>query len=104
MKPWERRAAHALWDLIAVAVLLGLPILAAAQTVSPFDTGARTLVTQFVSIATPVAILVVMGLGFAAILGRINWGWPILAVVGIVIIFGAQQLITWIQGIFQVNA
>src|SRR5262245_47111375 len=90
----ERNPAGLLLELIAVAVLLGLPIIAEAQAVSPFDTGARALLTQFIAIATPVAILIVMGLGFAAILGRISWGWPILAVVGIVIIFGAQQLIT----------
>ena len=78
-----------------------LPQLALAQA-SPFQTGADSLVTNLVALATPVAVLAVMVLAIVAMSGRISWGWPIGALVGIGVIFGAQQIVTWARGIFGV--
>lgn len=75
-----------------------LPELALAQ--SPFDTGANNLVTNFLTLAFPVAVVLVMGLGIAAIAGRISWGWAIGALVGIGIVFAAQPIVTWVRGLF----
>jgi type IV secretory pathway VirB2 component (pilin) len=75
-----------------------LPGLALAQ--SPFDTGANNLVTNFLTLAFPVAVVLVMGLGIAAIAGRISWGWAIGALVGIGIVFAAQPIVTWVRGLF----
>ena len=47
-----------------------------------------------------VAVIVVIALGFVALTGQISWGWPIVAILGIAVIFGAQQIVTWIQGVF----
>ena len=69
---------------------------------SPFDTGANALVTDFVAIATPIAILVVMVLGVVAMAGRISWGWPLAALGGICVLFGAPQIIEWVRGVFAV--
>lgn len=69
---------------------------------SPFDTGANALVTDFIAIATPVAILVVMVLGVVAMAGRISWGWPLAALGGICVLFGAPQIIDWVRGVFAV--
>ena len=80
---------------------LALPSRALAQA-SPFDTGANSLVTFALTIATPIAILIVIGLAIAAAVGRISWGWVIGAIVGIAAIFGAPQIVAWIRGLFGV--
>lgn len=87
-------------SLTAAAVLIA-PGAALAQT-SPFDTGANSLVTFALTIATPVAVLVVIALAIAAAVGRISWGWVIGALVGIAAIFGAPQIVTWIRTLFGV--
>ena len=85
----------------ATIVLLAVPLLALAQQ-SPFDTGANSLVTFALAIATPVAILVVIGAAIAAAVGRISWGWVIGCIVGIAAIFGSPQIVAWIRGMFGV--
>lgn len=85
----------------ALVVLLITPTLAWAQQ-SPFDTGANSLVTFALAIATPIAILVVIGAAIAAAVGRISWGWVVGAIVGIAAIFGSPQIVAWIRGMFGV--
>ena len=84
------------------SALLGAPSLAFAQAASPFQTGAESLVTNFTNIATPFAVLAVMVLAVVAMSGRISWGWPIGAIVGIGVIFGAPRIVTWARGLFGV--
>jgi type IV secretion system protein VirB2 len=81
------------------AAALVLPQLACAQA-SPFQTGADNLVISLTTLATPIAILAVMALAVVAMTGRISWGWPIGAIVGIGVVFGAPQIVTWVQGLF----
>jgi len=87
--------------LLMCLACLVLPDLASAQT-SPFQTGAISLVTNAIAIATPFAVLAIMVLAVVAMSGRISWGWPIGAVVGICVLFGAQQIVTWARGLFGV--
>lgn len=84
--------------LVCFAVVATVPQLACAQA-SPFDRGANSLVDSFTVLATPVAILAVMVLAIVAMTGRISWGWPIGVIVGIGVIFGAPEIVTWIQGL-----
>jgi type IV secretion system protein VirB2 len=86
--------------VVVVAMLL-TPALALAQA-SPFLTGATSIQTNILAWATPIAVILVMVLGFMAMANRISWGWPIGAVIGIAIIFGAPQIVTWIRGMFAV--
>jgi type IV secretion system protein VirB2 len=90
---------HRRLALLLVAALA--PGLALAQA-SPFDTGANSLVSFALTIATPIAVLVVIGLAIAASVGRIRWGWVIGAIIGIAAIFGAPQIVAWIRGMFGV--
>ena len=85
---------------VGLAVAL-LPVLALAQA-SPFLTGANSLQTNILAWATPIAIILVMALGIMAMANRISWGWPIAAMVGIAVVFGAPQMVTWIRGMFGV--
>lgn len=77
------------------------PVVAFAQS-SPFDTGANSLVSFALTIATPIAVLIVIGLAIAAAVGKISWGWVIGAIVGIAAIFGSQQIVAWIRQLFGV--
>jgi type IV secretory pathway VirB2 component (pilin) len=83
------------------AAVLCLPALAFAQA-SPFNTGATSLVSFALTIATPIAVLIVIGLAIAAAVGKIAWGWVIGAIVGIAAIFGAPQIVAWIRSMFGV--
>ena len=80
-------------------VLIAVP--AFAQT-SPFDTGANGLVSFALTIGTPIAVLIIIGLAIAAAVGKMSWGWVIGAIVGIAAIFGAQQIVAWIRSMFGV--
>ena len=95
------RSARGATTLLAIAALILLPDLALAQA-SPFLTGANSIQTNILAWATPIAVILVMVLGFMAMANRISWGWPIAAIVGIAIIFGAPQIVTWIRGMFAV--
>ena len=82
-------------------VSLLLSTMAVAQT-SPFQTGATALETNLLAILTPVAVILVIGLGVMAMANRIAWGWCIGALAGIAISFGAPQIVGWIRGMFGV--
>jgi type IV secretion system protein VirB2 len=82
-------------------VFLLVPAWALAQT-SPFDTGANGLVSFAMTIGTPIAVLIIIGLAIAAAVGKVSWGWVIGAIVGIAAIFGSQQIVAWIRSMFGV--
>jgi type IV secretion system protein VirB2 len=84
-----------------VVLLLLLPSLVLAQS-SPFQTGATALQTNLLTLLTPVAVILVIGLGVMAMANRIAWGWCIGAIVGIAVAFGAPQIVGWIRGMFGV--
>jgi type IV secretion system protein VirB2 len=92
----RRAAAEA--ALLAAAML---PRLAAAQS-SPFLTGATALQSNILAWLTPIAIILVMGLGAMAMANRMSWGWCIGAILGIAIAFGAPQIVAWVRGMFGV--
>jgi type IV secretion system protein VirB2 len=91
-------------DLILLLFVVSfwcMPEPALAQT-SPFLTGATSLQTNILAWATPIAVILVMALGIMAMANRISWGWPVAAIVGIAVVFGAPQMVTWIRGMFGV--
>lgn len=92
---------HVAVRISSLAAILVLPSIAFAQA-SPFDTGASSLVSFALTIATPIAILIVIGLAIAAAVGRIAWGWVIGAIIGIAAIFGSPQIVAWIRSMFGV--
>ena len=94
-------SARLLLALGVACVACWVPDVALAQA-SPFSTGASSFQTNFLTILTPIAVISVMGLGVAALFGRISWGWAIGGVAGIVLVFGAPQIVTWVRGMFGV--
>jgi type IV secretion system protein VirB2 len=91
-------AVFSVWFGVAV---YAMPMAVFAQA-SPFNTGATSLLSFALTIATPIAAIIVIGLAIAAAVGKISWGWVIGAIVGIAAIFGAPQIVTWIRGLFGV--
>jgi type IV secretory pathway VirB2 component (pilin) len=85
-----------------VAVALLLTAGEALAQASPFSDGADAFQGSFLAILTPVAVIAVMGLGAAAWFNRISWAWAITGVAGIVLVFGAPQIVVWIRGMFGV--
>ena len=90
---------QAVWSVAVALLLVAGEALAQA---SPFSDGADAFQGSFLAILTPVAVIAVMGLGAAAWFNRISWAWAITGVAGIVLVFGAPQIIVWIRGMFGV--
>ena len=88
------------WAVFGCLFCLLAPELALAG--SPFTTGATAANTNILAILTPIAVIAVMALGAAAWFNKISWGWAVAGVVGIVLVFGAQQIVTWVRGMFGV--
>jgi type IV secretion system protein VirB2 len=91
----KRLSAHcsALWLLLAMDATTAF-----AQT-SPFATGASAFQTNFLTILTPVAVIAVMALGVGAWFNRISWSWAAGGALGILLVFGAPQIVTWVRGL-----
>lgn len=102
MNRWNPRSSPAAVSTLCLLGMLALPQLAGAQATSPFLTGATSLQSNILAWATPIAVILVMVLGIMAMANRISWGWPIAAIVGIAVVFGAPQIVTWVQGMFGV--
>lgn len=93
------RGAGVRWVAGLAGVLLATQAMAQA---SPFSTGATAFQGSFLAILTPVAIIAVMALGAAAWFNRISWGWAATGIAGIVLVFGAPQIVAWVRAMFGV--
>ncbi len=80
----------------ALALLGAGPAL--AQT-SPVATGAAAFQTNFLTILTPIAVIAVMALGVGAWFNRISWSWAAGGALGILLVFGAPQVVAWVRGL-----
>jgi type IV secretory pathway VirB2 component (pilin) len=88
------------WCVLCLLAAVAAPELAFAQAASPFETGATNLVTSLTTLAVPIAVILVIALGVAALAGRISAGWAIGVLVGIGIVFAANPIVTWVRGLF----
>jgi type IV secretion system protein VirB2 len=91
---------HAGSRVLCLLAASAVPHLVLAQAAPPFDTGATNLVAAITTVATPIAVILVMALGIVAAAGRISWGWPLGVIVGIGLVFAAQPIVTWVKGLF----
>ncbi len=96
---WTRRVGRGALGFVLYLIATSAPVLA---QVSPFSTGATALQTNFLAIFTPIAVLAVMGIAIAFWFNRISAAWAAGLVVGIVMFFGAPQMVTWVRGMFAV--
>jgi type IV secretion system protein VirB2 len=81
------------WAVLLLA--LCLPDIALAG--GPFQQAATQAQTNLLTILTPIAVIAVMALGVAAWFNKIAWGWAVAGVIGIVLVFGAPQIVAWVR-------
>jgi type IV secretory pathway VirB2 component (pilin) len=82
--------------LLAVAILYMIDI-NLALAAEPWENAALKIKDQLLSIASPLAIIVIMVTGFLAWRGRVQWATVGSVVVGFVFVFGATQISTFLQ-------
>ncbi|CAA9891708.1 conserved membrane hypothetical protein [Candidatus Methylobacter favarea] len=92
---------HKFIQQLIIAVLC-LSVERLAYAAGPFTTGADALSTDLLAILTPVAVIAVMVLGTLAWFGRVSWVLAVSSMVGIVLVFGSQQVVTSLRGLFGV--
>ncbi len=97
----QRFVGFVLWMMVGCLLTAIAPEWAFAGS-SPFTTGATAASTNLLAILTPIAVVAVMALGAAAWFTKNSWGWAGAGIVGICLVFGAQQIVTWIRGMFGV--
>lgn len=87
-------------SLFIFSIVAWLPDLALAA--SPFAGGTSTLKSDLVTILTPVASIGIIALGALCAFGKITWWWLVGFIIGVVLIFGADQMVAWIRGTYGV--
>ena len=87
------RGRHVLFA--AVILLVSSPALADDPT--NISNGLNSITAWVKTAAVPVGILAVMGAGFAKLTGRLDWPRFFSVLVGIGIIFGATQIVSWLS-------
>lgn len=73
-----------------------------ALAASPFAGGTETLKSDLVTMLTPVAGIGVIALGALCLFGKISWWWLVGFIIGVVLIFGADQMVAWMRSAFGV--
>ena len=87
------RGRHGLFA--AVILLVSSP--AFADDPTNISNGLNSITAWVKTAAVPVGILAVMGAGFAKLTGRLDWTRFFSVLVGIGIIFGATQIVSWLS-------
>ena len=98
-----RNATGVFKDAVRAVVMvlpLWAPALVWAQVAGggPFSTGAANFQSNLLTILAPIAVIGVMVIGVAAWFNKISWGWAAAAAGGLVLVFGAPQIVAWIRG------
>ncbi len=98
-----RKHTAALFQFFAIPFALLMPEVAlAAGAVGPFGTGTTASSGAILAILTPLAVIATMAAAVMAMMGKISWTWFIGLIVGIVLLFGAPQIVAWVRGLFGV--
>lgn len=77
-----------------------LPALAFAAP--PFANSGTQLKADLVQTLTPFAGIAVLVVGVLCLMGRVNWGWFVGGVVGVAMMFGSDQIVTWFRALMGV--
>lgn len=98
---WNKteRANKAFYLLVACtfALLAFVPGLSFAD--SPFASVTSNGSTDLVTIVTPIVAIAVMVVGLLALFGRISWWWFVGVVIGVICVYGKDQIVSWIRGL-----
>jgi type IV secretory pathway VirB2 component (pilin) len=101
--PQSRLTEEIFMNRRSLKLVKGLPIAALALSTTvyaqanPFAQGASAFQTSLISILTPVATIAVMVIGVAAWFNRVSWSWAAASGLGILLVFGAPQVVQWLR-------
>lgn len=88
----KRRYSRYLLPLVTTLAAISSPVF--AQDLSPIQTMLETVEAALTGpIGISVATLAVIGTGFMCMMGRLNWGWFVSVIIGIVLIFSAATIV-----------
>lgn len=79
----------------AVVACCLLPELAFAAP--PFANSGTQLKSDLIQTLTPFAGIAVLVVGVLCLMGRVNWGWFIGGAVGVAMMFGSDQIVSWFR-------
>jgi len=86
--------------LITTIVLISMAVNEVALAAPPFGQWATTLGSDLVTWLTPFAALALIAIAVLCFTSVIHWAWFAAVFVGIAALFGKDQVVTWIRGIF----
>ena len=92
------QAARRIIGVAGLVTLLALAEPACAQSSDALTSGVTQVKTWLTTIASVVGVIAVMGVGFAKLTGRMDWGKVVAVLVGIGIIFSAATIVGWMGG------
>ena|SRR3990167_1601129 len=96
MNQLKKHEIHLLVGLLATGLLLNPEV---AMAAAAWDDALKTIVDYVTgSTARYIAILAVVGFGFAAFVGRISWRRALEIVVAIAVVFGAAKIVDMFSG------
>lgn len=91
----EKTGRYALNLLAAIAVMA--PTLVLAGDTPPWQNAAQAVLNIFTGgLSKTLATIAVIALGIMAAAGKLEWGTAIKVIVGLVLIFGAANIVGWI--------
>jgi len=91
----KKTGRYALNLLAAIAVMA--PTLALAGNTPPWQNAAQAVLDIFTGgLSRVLATIAVIALGIMAAAGKLEWGTAIKVIVGLVLIFGAANIVGWI--------
>lgn len=70
-----------------------------AEAASPWSTGAKGLKDEVVIVTQVLAGVGIIAVGLLCLFGKINKGWLVACLVGVVLVFGAEQVVSWVRTI-----
>lgn len=89
-------------EVTRITLFASINTMAATAYADPFSKGAAAAQSNILTILTPIAVVAVMAIGVAAWFNKVAWGWAVAGVAGIVLVFGAPQIVAWVRGMFGV--
>ena len=94
----QRHASKVVGGALALSLVAGEAFAQAGGSLQPVQSTLTQLVTTLTGqIATSLAVLAVIGSGFLAWAGRLTWGIAGSIIFGIVLVFGATQIVSFFQ-------
>ena len=100
MKLSNPSTCHNLLSLTTFIIAASLSSLVYAAT--PFAGATSTLSNDILTLIAPLAGIGLIAVGVTCWFGKISWYWFGGMVVGIVLVFGNSQIVSWIRGVFSI--